>query len=97
MNAEHHCDPAIEPAGGLLTQARVLRIVLACMGSGSSIEVIDEVGACEQCRDRFVATLAMFAAALVLERNPDAKMHLELQLSAVESAIDRGGVEVDDQ
>jgi hypothetical protein len=87
----HVCDPSSDPRGGLVTLARVGRALLASMDG--RVPVTTEFDDCQKCRNLFAITMSATAAIFATTINPGAQMFYELQLEAVEAAIDRGETE----
>lgn len=74
-----------------MTAARVIRAILACMQGG--IPDTSEIDGCQKCRILFAITMSNAAALMALRIDSGARMFYELQLSAIEAAIERGETE----
>lgn len=86
----HRCDPSPDPRGGVVTRARVLRMLLECIREGGDfLAVLDEFYGCPRCAAVAVFTLAGIAVGAMGAVNPDVALALELDLIAAEAEIGR--------
>lgn len=87
----HVCDPSTDPGGGVVTQARALRLLIAIVKTEPDLEglALEQTGGCPRCSATlFFGMAAMAVGTITGVHGPNTLMMLELQLAGAESAAD---------
>lgn len=87
---EHVCDPVTDPGGGVVTQARALRLLIAIVKREPDLDrvALEQTGGCPRCSATlFFGMAAMTVGAITGVHGPNALMMLELQLAGAEAAV----------